>query len=269
MAKSMVIKGVGTLLAKRASGANEEIITLGKLQDLKITFNVGIEDIYGGDGLFPFDTLVKDKSIEVTATNAVFDLSAIQLMMGSNIQSSVQDSVWVLNEGHTVVKGSNGTAEVGVVTSNYATTLATDPEFTVNVEDGLSLIQIPYATDTNPAIGSFMVKSDGSLIFNSSLETKNVYINYKRTETVDVATLLTDEVPFPVRVIHHGSFLQKDGTFKGIETELYSCRAKGSFSIDAKRASASAPQIDLVLVDPERPDGKIGTVKIYDSAVKS
>jgi hypothetical protein len=83
-----------------------------------------------------------------------------------------------------------------------------------------------------------------------------------------VVDILVDEVPFPVHVIHHGSFLQKDGTFAGLETELYSCQAKGAFSIDAQRASASATNVQLQILDPERADGKLGSIKRYSSLTK-
>ncbi|WKL02755.1 hypothetical protein Q0F98_02310 [Paenibacillus amylolyticus] len=43
-----------------------EVVTLGTLQDLKIDLNVELEDIFGGDGLFAIDVLVKSKSIEVS-----------------------------------------------------------------------------------------------------------------------------------------------------------------------------------------------------------
>lgn len=64
-----------------------------------------LEDIFGGDGLFAIDVLVKSKSIEVSATDAKFDLDAIQLMMGSTVQEQVKSYVWVLNEQSTVAAG--------------------------------------------------------------------------------------------------------------------------------------------------------------------
>jgi len=264
MGKKMIIKGVGTMLAKRVTDDGAEVITLGTLQDLRINFNVEIDDIFGGDSLFPIDNLVKSKSIEITATDAKFDLSALQLMLGSNIEEDKQDTLWVLNEVQTVFEGTNGTATAGVVTLNFGSTLASEPEITVRINDtNQLLVQVPYSADTAPASGSFMVAPNGTLYLDASLAGKEVVINYKRTAKVDVASILADEVPFPVRVIHHGSFLQKDGTYRGIETELYACRARGSFTINAQRATANASEISLIVIDPERPDGRLGTVKMY------
>jgi hypothetical protein len=62
--------------------------------------------------------------------------------------------------------------------------------------------------------------------------------------------------------------LQKDSTYAGIETELYSCIANGQLSIDAARSTASASEVALKIIDPERADGKIGTIKRYTSTTK-
>lgn len=270
MAKKMIIKGVGTFMAKKAAkdGKGVEVITLGSLQDLRINLNVEIEDIFGGDGLFAIDTLVKSKSIEVSATDAKFDLDAVQLMMGSSLQEQVEDYVWVLNEQKSAVLGSNGTATVAEVTPEFAATVfATDPGFAVRLKDNNKLLtQIAFAEDTEPADGEFMYDDTADKIYvNSANANADLVMNYKRTETVDLVDLLVDEVPFAVHVIHHGSFLQKDGTYAGLETELYACRAQGAFSIDASRATASASTVNLKIIDPERADGKLGTIKRYQA----
>jgi hypothetical protein len=270
MAKKMIIKGVGTFMAKKAAkdGKGVEVITLGSLQDLRINLNVEIEDIFGGDGLFAIDTLVKSKSIEISATDAKFDLGAVQLMMGSSLQEQVEDYVWVLNEQKVAVAGTNGTTAVAEVEPEFSATIfATDPNFSVRLKDSNKLLtQIAFAEDTAPADGQFMFDATAKkLYFAATVENADIVYNYKRTETVDLVDLLVDEVPFAVHVIHHGSFLQKDGTYAGLETELYACRAQGAFSIDAARATASASTVNLKIIDPERADGKLGTMKRYQA----
>lgn len=273
MARKMVIKGVGTMMAKRykKDGTGVEVLTLGTLQDLKIDFNTEIEDIFGGDGLFAIDTLVTEKSIEVTATDAKFDLDTVQLMMGSAVQEDVISSLWVLNEQKQLIAGdldpaTPGTA-VAEVTPEFAGTLFGDGNFAVRLKDTNSLLtKIAHSLSTAPAVDEFMVEpATGRLILNDGLIGQDIVFNYQREETVDIAEILVDEVPFPVHIVHHGSFLQKDGSFAGVETELYSCLARGQFSIDAQRASASSSQVQLKIIDPERADGKLGTIKRYSS----
>lgn len=234
MGKKMIIKGVGQFMAKRIkSNGGTEVISLGTLQNLKLDFTVDMEDIFGGDGLFPIDNLIKQKTIEITATDAKFDLASLQLMMGASIQEQVEDEVWVLGEGHTLASDSNGTATAAKAKVNFDTTLAVEPEISVRLLDANKLLtKESYAVDTAPGEGKFMFDGNtGEIFVSDSLAGTDILVNYKRKSTIDVADIIVDEVPFPVYVVHHGSFEQKDGTYQGIEIELYSCRAKGTFSI--------------------------------------
>lgn len=272
MAKKMIIKGVGTFMAKRLPTdplGDVEVITLGTLQDLKIDLNVELEDVFGGDGLFAIDVLVKSKSIEVSATDAKFDLDAIQLMMGSTVQEQVNSFVWVLNEQEAASTGAFN-AGFAEVTPNFASTVyGADGEITVRLKDSNKLLKKKASLGSTPALeaGEFYFDvANGVVVLNAAHVGKDVVMNYKRAEVVDMVDLLVDEVPFPISVVHHGTFQQKDGTFAGVETELYMCRAKGTFSINAQRAAASASSISLQILDPERADGKLGSIKRFTAA---
>ena len=261
MNRKMVIKGVGTLMAKRiCPNGEKELITLGTLQDLRIDMATEIDEVFGGDGLFAIDNIVTSKSITVTGTDAKFDLNAISLMMGSNITNG-EGNAWALNEKQ-------------VVQTNK----------TIVLKHPISDLQLPYELHPEESItlrlernnkvipsGDFTVETEGDIttieISNPSVRVGDVVIaayQYK-VDDMSMANILSDEVPFPVHVIHHGSFPQKDGTKQDIETELYACQARGTFSIDAQRATASTTAIELQILDPERPDGKIGSVKRYQS----
>jgi hypothetical protein len=281
VAKKMILKGVGSFLAKKYSpdGKGVEVITLGTLQNLRFDFNVEIDDIFGGDGLFAIDTLVRSKSIQISATDAKFDLDALQLMLGASVQEQTSASLWVLGEQEVATASALdpaaptpvACAEVGV---EFGGTLYGDGNFSVRLKDSNKLLtKVPFDTTTAPGVDEFAVQTTTSggttttrLVFNPAVVGADVVFNYQRLEDgVDVVDLIANEVPFPVHVIHHGSFLQKDGTYAGIETELYSCIAQGQFSIDAQRATASASTVALRVIDPERADGKLGSIKRYSS----
>jgi len=261
MNRKMVIKGVGTLMAKRiCPNGEKELITLGTLQDLRIDLSTEVEDVFGGDGLFAIDNLVTSKAVTITGTDAKFDLNAISLMMGSSIENG-EANVWALNEKQ-VVQANN----------------------TIVLKHPLSDLQMPYELPPEESITlrlernnkvipreDFDVETEGDVttvtINNPAVKLNDVVIvayQYKVND-VSMANILSNEIPFPVHVIHHGSFQQKDGTMQDIETEFYACQARGTFSIDAQRATASSSAIELQVLDPERPDGKIGTIKRYQS----
>lgn len=273
MAKKMIIKGVGTFMAKRYAADNTtEIITLGKMTDLKIDLNVELEDIFGGDGLFAIDTLVKSKSIEITATDAKFDLNALELMMGSTVEEQVESTLWVMEEMATIAADAPELPTCGEVVPEYSTTVASGTNefkyfdtasFQVRLKDSNKLLKVVDIAPADETEVQWDVTSK-KLIFHESLIGEDVVFNYRRTATVDLVALLADEVPFPVSVVHHGVFVQKDGRKQGIETELYACRARGNFSINAARKTASTSQVALVVIDPERPDGRLGTIKRFE-----
>lgn len=270
MAKKMIIKGVGTMMAKvyDRAGNGAEVITLGTLQDLRITMSTEIDDIFGGDGMFAIDTLVRNKAIEITATDAKFDLDAVRLMMGSTVSEQIDSYVWVIGEQQTLVAGTNATESVAVCPLEFGgNDVYYDPGFVVRTKISNKLYkEVPFESDKAPGVGQFMYNnSEGKLYFAPDMVGEDVVVNYRRKEVVDIADLLIDEIPFPVHVIHHGSFLQKDNTYAGIETELFCCRAQGQFSINAARATASASEVSLKVIDPERSDGRIGTIKRYQS----
>lgn len=351
MPKKMIIKGVGQFLAKKfsADGKGVEVITLGTLQSLRFDFNIEIDDIFGGDGLFAIDTLIRSKSIEISATDAKFDLDQIQLMMGSTVQGEQTTSLWVLGEQDALVAGALDPGAVAPVAASYAVvdygdSLFGDGNFSVRLKDSNKLLEvIAYNATTGPSDGEYMIhdafyavssaltapgviddatvtvadgskfkigdivkvgteaqgavtgvagnvltvpvlvgaQASGALVVLISSKTSRIILpsasvgldivyNYQReAEGVDVVDILVDEVPFPVHVVHHGSYLQKDQTYAGVEIELFTCIAQGQFSIDSQRATASASTVSLKIIDPERADGKLGSIKRFQSTKRA
>lgn len=242
------------------SEVGDEIITLGTLQNLKIDMNVETDDIFGGDGVYPIDNLVKQKMIDITATDAKFDLGAVSLMMGDSVVEDVSAAdkyVWELNETKIIDTS-------GEVILKYDVFAGSGDEIIVRFVDTNKTIS---KASGSPSSTQFAFTSGKTIKFDVSNAGKKVYINYKR-EIEDVAAifLTTDEVPFEVSIVHHGVFSGKCNKKMGIETELYACRAKGTFTIDAQRAAASASSVSLQIVDPERADKRIGSVKVFEVA---
>ena len=265
MNKKMILNGVGKILAKRICPDGEkELMVLGTLQDLRIDMSVEMEDVFGGDSMFAIDTIVTSKAISITGTDAKFDLNAISLMMGSAIENG-EGNAWVLDEQHVVQADKTFVLkhEVSDLTMPYE--LAPENSVTMRLESNNRVInKDDYTIET--ALGKPTVTIDNAAVKVGD----SIGVNYQRKiADMSMANILGDEVPFPVHVIHQGSFHQKDGTKQAIETELYACRARGTFSINAQRATASTSAIELQVIDPERPDGRIGSVKRYEDGFKN
>lgn len=273
MNKKMIIKGVGTLMAKRiCPNGEKELITLGTLQDLRIDMNTEAEDVYGGDGLFPIDDVITNKSIAISATDAKLDLNAISLMMGSGLENGA-NNIWALNEKYIVEEEiEDGTNDpINVIKLNKPVSdlilpydIAPEDSVTLRLEKNNKIIPNDLFIVETTGVGQTR-KTVITILSDSVAKGDVVIASYQyKVENVTVADLLRDDVPFPVHVIHHGSFQQKDGTYQSVQTELYACKARGTFSINYQRAAATASAIELQLIDPERPDGKVGSIKRFE-----
>lgn len=265
MNKKMIINGVGKLLAKRiCPNGEKELLVLGTLQDLRIDMSVEMEDVFGGDSMFAIDTIITSKAISITGTDAKFDLNAVSLMMGSAIKNG-EGNAWVLDERQVVQADNSIVLKYPVSDLQMPYELHPEEAVTLRLEKNNRVIpKDAFTIETVGDITTITITSTSVSVGDT------VAVNYQRKITdMSMANILGDEVPFPVHVIHQGSFHQKDGTKQAIETELYACRARGTFSINAQRATASTSAIELQVIDPERPDGKIGSVKRYQDGFKN
>ncbi|BAU28158.1 hypothetical protein DFP93_101234 [Aneurinibacillus soli] len=288
--KKVIIKGVGALMGSyevpnpdktSAQKTIRRALTLGTLQSLKIDFNVEMEDIFGGDSSFPLDQMVKSKMIEISATEAKFDMNSVSLLMGSPIREKENnDYLWEVGRLVKVVAGTAGDPSTATITNQAITGASgTITALDVNVTLQESNTQLEFEgvatsiTDV-PAAGKFKVwvptsgtvgTYDSVILLEPSI-TENVYVSYRRKMAPDdelqVMNMFKNDLPFPISVVHTGAYV-KDGRFHGVQTELYKCIAKGQFSLDFQRANASTNALSLKIVDPELPCGLIGTMKKF------
>lgn len=274
--RKMIIKGVGQMMA-RIPGGNE-VITLGSLQNLKIDMTVDIDEIYGGDGMFAIDTLVQNKAIELQATDAKFDLAAVSIMTGSSITSpdpnSSHDSAYLWQIGEIVRVQEMGGAKY--VVPRFGDKIVDVNSISVRKHHSNSLLRNSAAGTANfDPIGetntSFTYNNENGSIELSGAGVsvgEDLVISYKRkadavNDDLSVMDIFSNETPFMVHIVHTGVFQQKDNTFQGVQTELYACQAKGTFSMDFQRATAMTSVIDLRVIEPENACGKMGTIKRF------
>lgn len=336
--KKMLIKGAGKFMAKIPNC--DDLITIGTLNNMRLDIQLDMQDIEGGDSSVPLDTLLRKKTIDITAEAAKFDLNLVRLVLGSKLREGVSGSaysmvtetitvpanspyqatltqtavtspapksyetavngrdvstdvtitgksvifdmalagktvvivyataltgvtqdddgfVWVLEEKHTV-KQAGSNFEIDLV---FGASLNVDTQISVRTLAGNKLLK-KIATGT-PNEDQYTV-AGGKLSFNSALKDVDIYVNYKRNEVVDILDITTKDMPLTVHVVHDGQFEQKDGTIQGYQTELYQCRVKSNFALDAQRQQASTHSVTLTVIDPERPDGKLGSIKRYE-----
>jgi hypothetical protein len=195
----------------------------------------------------------------LTITAGAADGDTVFITYAIATVADVDGYVWVLEEKHTVKNGK--------ITLGFGSTLFSDngnktKHISVRaLKDNKLIKQVSAA----PAELEYMVDAlNGEITFNSNMEGVDVYANYKRTEVVDVLAISTKDFPLTVSVVHDGLFEQKDGSLQGYQTELYSCRVKSNFTLDAQRQQASTHSVTLTVIDGERVDSQLGTIKRYE-----
>ncbi|WP_179031892.1 hypothetical protein [Paenibacillus kribbensis] len=207
--------------------------------------------------------------VTVTGNKAVFEAALagkkvviVYPVALSGVQQDDDGFVWELEEKH-VIQEVNGKCEAELV---FGTSLYTTPEISVRTLTGNKLLK--QLSNGTPTEEQYLVEG-GKLIFNAALKDVAIYVNYKRNEVVDVLDISSRDLPLTVHLVHDGRFEQKDGSVQGYQTELYQCRVKSNFTIDAQRQQASTHSVTLTVIDPERFDNKLGTIKRYEVAAAS
>lgn len=172
--------------------------------------------------------------------------------------------VWVLEEKHSLP--NTGNPEIYLNYPLFGSTVGGVTSKTEHVS--VRLIHenklLKKTSNPNPAKGEYFIDvDDNKIVFNEYLRGEDVYVNYKRPEVVDVLDIGANDFPLTVHIVHDGLFEQKDGSLQGYQTELFACRVKSNFTIDAARQQAATHSVTLTVIDPERPDGRLGTIKRY------
>jgi hypothetical protein len=276
---NMVRLVLGSKLKEGVTGATYEMVTetvsveeiSGKLQ-LTLTKDAMTSPVaqafkgsLGGAAV----TIVQDASNRklFTVSSGAVAADQVVVVYAAAVTSNRIDPdgyVWVLDEKHSVKNGK--------ITLGFGRTLF--DEGGVNgkkkhisvrmMKENKLLKQIATGTPTEY---EYVVDAvTGDVTFNSAMEDVDIYTNYKRHEVVDVLVIATKDFPLTVSVVHDGQFEQKDGAIQGFQIELYSCRVKSNFTLDATRQQSSTHSVTLTVIDPERVDGKLGTIKRYEQS---
>ncbi|HDR4439480.1 TPA: hypothetical protein QCQ44_003728 [Bacillus cereus] len=168
--------------------------------------------------------------------------------------------VWVLEERHDV-KGGLVTLKNPLFGGSLGSASSKTEHVSVRLVKENKLLK---KVTTNPAKGEYTIDpSTGEIKFNDYLEGEQIYVNYKRPEVVDVMAIGSRDFPLTVSVVHDGHFEQMDGSIQGYQVELYSCRVKSNFTLDTARQTAATHSITLTVIDGERTDSRLGSIKRY------
>lgn len=262
----MIIKGAGELFtyAKDASGLILPKFFGKQFSSSKFDFKVDVEKIFGGDGLFPIDNLLKSKELDVSLENAEFDLYQLSTFLGAEVTlADVDAEVWVMGEvakpAAAVDPATTTTVDLGFKATYVTGSLG------ARYRDGSGNLTVVANAAAVTAKGMVSVDA-GVVTYFTGAEGdggKEIILYYKRTVTADTVPIMIDDEPMILGFVQQGKFRQKDNTVQAFEVEIYAAQPNGTFTIDGKRRAASTHGINLSVVDSDRADGKLGEIKRF------
>lgn len=212
-------------------------LSLIHLQDMQLDLSSKMEDIFGGESLFPVFSFMSEKGAKATFTNASMSLEAFNLTQGTTA-----DAEATLFADETVTVGDGG--ELPVTHADKAD----KSSFIVSDEDG-----------------NVLTVTDGKVATTNAGNKVNVFYTYTATVGAVGASALTTSVPGYVSIYHRSKPMkQKNGRVVRILTTIYKARSDGSLKLDFKHKNAYAPELVFNAVDPEREDKKFMSFTIQD-----
>jgi hypothetical protein len=200
-----------------------------------------IEDVFGGDSLFPIFNFIKEKGANFKFTNACFDLDVVAASQG------VAATTGGVALGHETVTIASHAATLSV-------TSGIDVDSVMVLNGDTVLTKVDSLSDTT---NSFTVTAAGVLTFSNDV-TGSVTVDYIYSVTDGTTVnVLTNSVPGYVQ-LRHESFPTDlpNGKKAVLTTVVYKARCEGSLSLDYSRGEAVAPELSFKSVDPGRADHK-------------
>lgn len=235
-----ILYGVGRSVIEPFSGTGD-IIASGELKDANVSSSYSMEDVTGGNKMFPLASFLKDKTMKISATNAKFSITLIQYQDGVTKAATANAITDVLTfripstsfklpklaiAGSVSINGFTVVETAPAVAGTYQVTTATDTTITVMATDVGKLIDVKY---------SFLSGANAKTYeaFQTSMQKP-----FKFTYIFDVYDDSNNKVYIANLVI-----------YKAISTS--------GFTLDFAHQTASTQKFEAEARDPQRLDGKL------------
>lgn len=253
--EQIVIAGVGKAFLPYIDNGISKVLTLGTLQDMKLSFSGSFEKVYGGDGLAPIYLINKDTTQTVSFTNAKFGLEHLKVSLGATLSDT---GTCIFNVAPTLIATGTSFTVPGALTTIDPTTviaqLSDDADGVTNVS-ALTYVASP----TSLKDGQFSITAAGVVTLGGTVTNKYLSLNglYNDTKSSS-ASVTTASVPSYIMVRHVSNpYERSDGKHIVLHTIVYRAKSTGKLDIDQKRQAASAPVMEFEAFDAGRTDGAV------------
>lgn len=231
VSKAVLLHGIGKGYFETVDGNFVEILSG---QSLKLDVTATMEDVYGGDSLFPKYTFISKK--EGTIEIDVADFSLAQVTVGQSVALEPVDTKRLQR----------------VIKKNTDTSLGSSLTGVIDVKclksDGTPVV---VSTAASPGANEVKVASNGDITWGSGLTSGEFVFWFKSNAgTATKALFLKDAMP-SVAEFSWG-FVTEDEDGSKYQVDIYAKRVRGDgkFTIDTARDKASVPKMTVKILDP-------------------
>lgn len=230
--QELLLRGIGKGYLKTVTNKFVEI-TSG--QNLKLDVSATLEDVYGGDGLFPKYTFIskKEGTIEIDAA----DFKASQLGISQGVAYTTT-STKKLNR--VIVTKASTTLGTGLTGVTGLVVMSSDTGSTIN------------AVQTGTAsVGGVKIDATGAITWDTTVPAGEYIVWFKSDSTNAVqASMLKNAMPEISEF--NWMFFPEDENGNKYQIDIYARRVRsdGKLAIDTGRDKASVPKMNVRILDP-------------------
>jgi len=242
-----VVHGVGSGYLINSDGSFSPFM---EMEDMSISINTTVDNVFGGDGLLPIMQFVKEKTAQFTFTSATFGLDMLAISQGVAVTAGGGASVFT----DEIVTPATGSAQLTITTGVDITSVSAVDTTPVT---GSVLTKVTGV----PAAGQYAVLATGAMTFNTAQNGKAIEVNYCYSDaTSNSVDVLTTSVPGFVELRHKSNIIDDGiGGQYVLYSRIYRARSDGKINVDMKRAAAYAPKMTFESLDPQRSDKKFAS----------
>lgn len=249
--KPFVLNGVGKAYIASTVNGVSQLVPLGTLQDIKISFSGSTDKVYGGDGLAPIYIINKDQDVTVTASEARFSLEHLNLVRGAQM---VDNGLLVFDTDAQLVSGTSFTVPgnlKGIVPEQTSAVVSDDDKGETNAKT------LVYVAGT-PTAGQYTITDAGEVTLGDTLDNKYLSVSGVYAGNGTSAVITKASLPSFITIRHKSMPIEMDdGTKVIIHTIIYKARSTGKLDVDFKRQAASTSDLEFEVFDSGRKDGAV------------
>lgn len=246
-ARQHVPKGIGEALVNDYSTTLNKVRLL-KLGQANFSFDFPIEKIFGGNSLYPFDTMDKERTATVKFTNNEFDADILAALSGATVTRAGSTEVQISKESGTIPGSVSYT-----VTLAKAATAVTATDHVYYADTGVEFTRVA----SGPTAGQYSISS-GVLTFAAADASKAIYVDYRYTVTDgDLASILTTGTIPVCQINYVVPYKDKSGNNMKMTITIFKAKATGKLDMNFQRGNPATFDLEFEILDPELSSGKL------------